>query len=119
MYGYNYIYIYICIIHICIYKFIYSIYTYMQIYVYIYYIYVYIYIYILATGLMTGASYVQGGGQGGEGGEEAGRDEPAPPEVFPLPPWRPPHPGGNPGAYSWFIQSTPMQMPPKSGGRWG
>ena len=28
-----------------------------------------------------------------------------------------PHrPGGNPGANGWFLQSTPIQMPPKSGG---
>ena len=25
------------------------------------------------------------------------------------------HPGGNPGANRWFIQSTPIQMPPESG----
>jgi len=26
------------------------------------------------------------------------------------------HPGGNPGANRWFLQSTPIQMPPESGG---
>ena len=28
----------------------------------------------------------------------------------------PAHPGGNPGAKRWFLQSTPIQMPPESGG---
>jgi len=28
----------------------------------------------------------------------------------------PNHPGGNPGANRWFLQSTPIQMPPESGG---
>ena len=26
-----------------------------------------------------------------------------------------PHPGGNPGAYGWFLWSAPIQMPPESG----
>ena len=26
------------------------------------------------------------------------------------------HPGGNPGANGWFLQSTPIQTPPESGG---
>ena len=26
------------------------------------------------------------------------------------------HPGGNPGANRWFLESTPIQMPPESGG---
>jgi len=26
------------------------------------------------------------------------------------------HPGDNPGANRWFLQSTPIQMPPESGG---
>jgi len=29
--------------------------------------------------------------------------------------WRS-HPGGSPGANRWFLQSTPIQMPPESGG---
>jgi len=26
------------------------------------------------------------------------------------------HPGGNPGANKWFLESTPIRMPPESGG---
>ena len=29
---------------------------------------------------------------------------------------QPSRPGGNPGAYRWFLQSTPLQFPPESGG---